>query len=406
VRFNGAYLNKSLQQITDLQAKDMALLTSLTYGVSKKYDYLRAIIFAQQTDLKLKRSVETLLVLAFYQFLFLDKIPTYAIIDTTVELTKKLESIPASRFVNAFLHKAFAHKEQLKLDAATFDTTAVWLSVRYSTPLWLVKLLIAQYGESKTIFFLANVELPARQFVRVNKLKTNALDGLKDGDYVTRELPYCLEFVVGGHVKQAGFDTGLYTVQNISSQSVGYFMNPQPYDKILDMCAAPGGKTTHLAELTNDLADITALDVYAERVAQIKDNQQRLGIKGIRVEVADATNVQTGSQYDKILLDAPCSGLGTLAQKPEIRYHLKPENLDELIVLQRKLIDHAWTLLKAGGELTYSTCTINRNENERQVQYLLKQFPSAELLEERTLFDEMGTGYAGFYFAKIRKQKL
>jgi len=404
VRFHGGYLNKTLQQIDDLSDKDMALLTTMTYGVIKKYDYLKALILQEQADIKLKRSIEVILVVAFYQYIFLDKIPQYAIIDTAVELAKEKEDIVAGQFVNAFLHKAFSEGKELVLDKTRFASVEDRLAVIYSVPVWLVKLLFAQYGEEDTRFFLEMSELPAKTFIRINQLKPATFS--PEDEYVRTPVPYCFEAKGGNQVKNVAFATGMYTIQNISSQTVGYFVDPQASDRILDMCAAPGGKTTQLAELTADKADITALDIYEERVAQIKKNAQRLGIKSIQAIRADATDFQSKTMYDKILLDAPCSGLGTLAQKPEIRYHVSPEMLDELVVLQQKLIAQAWRLLAEGGELTYSTCTINRKENERQVQAMLKEYPNASLIEERHIFKEMRNGYAGFYLAKIKKQKL
>jgi 16S rRNA (cytosine967-C5)-methyltransferase len=405
VRFNGAYLNKRLQHISDLPTKDMALLTSLCYGVIKNYDYLKTLIIRQQSDIRLKRPVEVILVLAFYQFLLLDKIPSYAIIDTAVDLTKQRAGLATSRFVNAFLHQAFANKQKLLSTLSSGETLEADLALRYSMPLWLIKLLLAQYGADETTSFLTAVQLPAQQFIRVNKLRATAEAFAERQGYIQQDVPYCFATTSGTNVQSDPFLAGKVTVQNISSQAVGYFVNPQRGDNILDMCAAPGGKATHLAELTGDMAHITALEMYGDRVLQIEENQRRLGINSITALQADATDFQTDTMYDKILLDAPCSGLGTLAQKPEIRYHLQPTDLDALVLLQRQLIDHAWTLLKNGGELIYSTCTINRKENERQVSYLLEQQPTAQLLEERLIFDEMREGYAGFYMAKISKRK-
>lgn len=407
VRFNSGYLNKSLQEIGDLSTKDMALLTSLTYGTIKNYDYLKTLLFQQQQNLKLKRPLEIILILALYQFIFLDKIPAYAIINSSVNLAKRQGGLFASRFVNAFLHKVFTQKEKLVLDETAYkNERAELLAVRYSMPPWLIRLLLAQYQEEQTLFFLNAIQLPAKQFIRVNRLQATLAEFTNDSHYVEQDLPYCFEHLGGNGALQAAFLEGKYSIQNIASQSVGYFLNPKKYDKILDMCAAPGGKTTHLAELTNDTAEIIALDLYEQRVAQINQNQGRLGITGIQALVADATKIKMRAEFDKVLLDAPCSGLGVLAQKPEIRYHLQPENLDELEHLQRKLLNRAWLALKPDGELTYSTCTINRNENERQVQFFLEKHPDATLVEDRLIFTEMEEGYSGFYMAKIRKQAV
>ena len=400
VRFSGAYLNKSLQQVSDLSPQDQGLLTNIAYGTIKHYDYLRTLLRQQMPTLKVKKRVEVILILSLYQFLYLERIPTYAIVDNAVEMSKKHGGQPIARFVNATLHRLFADKTTLQLDTTDMDTAAIF-AVTYSMPLWLIKLLLAQYGATDTKFYLDAMMLPARQFIRYNRLKVSADYSIEHAE--TRDLPFSGEYLGGSAVKHPDFLQGKFTIQNLSSQRVGYFVEPQPEESILDMCAAPGGKTTHLAELTADKAHILALDLYPQRVTQIEENATRLGINNIKTLVADATTFVPETDFDKVLLDAPCSGLGVLAQKPEIRYTITPEALDELVALQATLLEKAWSVLKPGGTLIYSTCTINRKENEKQVENFLKKVPNGTLVEEQFIFSEMAAGSAGFYLAKLVK---
>lgn len=401
-RYQAGYINKELQKVADLSKTDMGLLTTLVYGTIKQYEYLKAILLEQQPTLKVKKRVEVILVVALYQFLFLERIPDYAIINAAVELTKQYASVEVSRFVNALLRRIFVKREQLILPVSIHDETDN-LALQYSMPAWLIKLLQAQYGTEKMLVFLQAIQQPARQFIRLNRLRNIPEENITKHQWKPTALPYCYENEKGNSSQTDDFLAGNYTIQNIASQSVGYFVNPQKYDKILDMCAAPGGKTTHLAELTEDTAEIIALDLYEHRVKQIDQNTKRLAITGITTKAADARFFLDEKGFDKILLDAPCSGLGVLAQKPEIRYTITPAAFDELENLQRTLLDTAWQNLREQGVLIYSTCTINRKENEKQIQQFLKKYPDANFLEERLFFDEMQQGFAGFYMAKIQK---
>lgn len=403
VRYQQGYLNKALQQVQNMTDEDRRLLTTITYGTIKYYEYLKAILLQQTERLKVKKKIEVLLVMALYQAIFLERIPDYAIINTTVELTKKIDRHVVG-FVNACLRQLLTNKEQLNLNVTNLSETEQ-LALRYSVPEWLIKMFLAQYDHTSVENFLQVSQQPPKQFIRLNRLQVTA-DYLANNDaFRVDVLPYSAECIKGNAASMEDFVSGKMTIQNLSSQVVGYFVNPLKSDKILDMCAAPGGKTTHLAELTNNEAEIIALDIYEHRVKQITDNAKRLGITCIQALTQDALTYTPVSQFDKILLDAACSGFGTLAQKPEIRYTMTPTGLDALIRLQRDLLLKAWSLLKVGGELVYSTCTINRKENEKQIAWFLAHHENAELLEEKLLFAEMIKGYAGFYMAKMKKVK-
>ncbi len=402
-RYNSGYINKQLQEVKELSRSDMGFLTNIVYGVMKDYDYLLAVLEQQNVELsKNKRIIRVILAVALYQFLMLDKIPTYAIIDSAVRIARKKTNDFSATFVNATLRQVLQDKENLKLDVESKEKPEQ-LALLYSMPLWLTRLVIAQYGIEKTENYYQWSRLANRQFARVNSLKATQEEILAIDGFVKAELPNAVEYLEGNIAATEAYQNGLLTIQNLSSQKVGQMLDPQPEEKILDMCAAPGGKTTHLAELAKDKADITALDIYPFRAKQIEENAKRLGLTSIQAFAKDALVVENLTYYDKILLDAPCSGLGVLRQKPEIKYQLTPEMLDELVILQKNLLEAAWKQLKVGGILVYSTCTINKKENEKQVATFLQKTEQAELLTEEHIFDEMQNGYAGFYLAKLKK---
>lgn len=406
-RFNNGYINKQLQNVHHLSNEDMRLLTTICYGSIKQFDYLYNMFEFINGDAKNKPKAKTIIVVAMFQFFYLDKVPTYAILDAAVETAKKIMNNHVATYINAILRKFFNNDEimeQYQAYLVTLDD-ANRLAIQYSVPQWLVNLLIAQYGIKDASQFLVNSQLESKQFVRANTLKVTTSELLEVDKFSAAPLANALEYQGGNTAATSYFQEGLISVQNISSQLVAHFVDPQPHEHILDMCAAPGGKTTHLAELAQDKAYIMAYDLYPLRVKQIEQNVTRLELQSVRVKVHDALVVEQ-QQYDKILLDAPCSGLGVMSQKPEIRYHITPTDLDDLILLQQQLLNSAWQQLLPGGILVYSTCTINRKENEKQVQYLLHKHEDATVIEERLILDEMLDGYSGFYMAKIQKANL
>ena len=408
VMYKSGYLNKLLQKDYGLSNNDQRLLTTITYGTIKHYIYLEYIFDFHIKDAKIKRLTKVIFLIALYQYLFLDKIPMYAIVDQAVLTAQKRMNKFVAKFVNVTMRNLLTQPKSALIPDFTGLQLNEKLAYQYSVPLWLWQLVSAQYDSETAKKYFSNVQNDPQQFVRINRLKTETVDLLAESLALEpiSDISHAYINKSGNIALSPAYQNGQVSIQNLSSQAVGFLVNPKPNDIILDMCAAPGGKTTHLAELADDKISITAYDVHSFRVEQIMANAERLGIQNITAETADAITTQKPNHYTKILLDAPCSGLGVLQQKPEIKYHITPSALDDLIIIQQKLLESAWIQLQDQGELIYSTCTINRKENEKQIDAFLKKHPDAKVLTERLIIDEVEQGYTGFYMTKLKKTKI
>lgn len=426
VLYQGAFSNLALDHAFSsaaLKEEDTGLVTELTYGTLKHLLTLDKILEANVSLplKKIERSVLNILRISIYQMTYLDRIPPYAVINEAVNLTKKLAP-KASGFVNGVL-RGYLRRKDVPL---TYTSLEEELSVSYSFPLWMVKLFQEQYGESAEAILAGLNERPAITY-RVNTLKMTreeALDILLKEGYnatPTKISPYGIE-VLGGRDVQRNvlFQQGVLTVQDESSMLVAPALVEEKASRYLDLCAAPGGKTTHLAELTGDQKDIRAFDLYDSKIRLITQNIQRLGLSSITAKKQDATVFQkelAGSA--QVLLDAPCSGLGIIRKKPEIKYTKGLDELESLVALQRELLLVVKDYVLPGGLLVYSTCTLNRAENEDNVRWFLEQDPDFEaeplslpsdprLLVTAEGFVTVLPGQTmdGFFIARLRRKTI
>jgi 16S rRNA (cytosine967-C5)-methyltransferase len=399
-RDNG-YLNILLNNKfnnTNLTKEKKNFITRVVYGTVQYQIYLTYLIepFIKK---RLKVYERMLLLMSMYQKEFMDSIPDYAIVNTSVEMAKKKKGIKTANFINAVLKNAFSNKRSLN-DLKDNER----LSIETSHPLWLVNMFMKQYGYETTVKIChSNNEIP-KQTGRVNTLKTSIEDVLKNPLYTKSILSKDGVYYSGGNIANSEeFQKGYVTVQDESSQLVAYLL--KPYGKVLDMCSAPGSKTAHLAAYMENKGSIDAYDLYEHKINLINQNIERLGVKNVHTHCYDSTLLNTiydKESFDCILLDAPCSGLGDLRRKPEIRYH-DSSIMDELIPLQKKLLENAYDLLAKGGRIVYSTCTINKKENEKQIENFLSNHPDLIKKEEQTILPyEYGSD--GFYMCLIEKE--
>lgn len=399
-RDNG-YLNILLNNKfnnTNLTKEKKNFITRVVYGTVQYQIYLTYLIepFIKK---RLKVYERMLLLMSMYQKEFMDSIPDYAIVNTSVEMAKKKKGIKTANFINAVLQNAFSNKRSLN-DLKDNER----LSIETSHPLWLVNMFMKQYGYETTVKIChSNNEIP-KQTGRVNTLKTSIEDVLKNPLYTKSILSKDGVYYSGGNIANSEeFQKGYVTVQDESSQLVAYLL--KPYGKVLDMCSAPGSKTAHLAAYMENKGSIDAYDLYEHKINLIHQNIERLGVKNVHTHCYDSTLLNTiydKESFDCILLDAPCSGLGDLRRKPEIRYH-DSSIMDELIPLQKKLLENAYDLLAKGGRIVYSTCTINKKENEKQIENFLSNHPDLIKREEQTILPyEYGSD--GFYMCLIEKE--
>lgn len=379
-----AYSNLVLKKVlrdASLDGRDKAFVTELVYGtVTWKLTLDWVISRFSKTRLnKLSVWVLQILRLGTYQLLFLDRVPPSAACNTAVDLAKKYAKA-SSGFVNAILRNISRQKAQIDLQHPQSGSLTSDLSLQYSFPEFLVTDWIKEFGEDFTRQLLkALVERPDFS-VRVNTLKTTTQDVMNElsGTGIEAEpgrfLPEALVLHGVTDISQLpAFLDGRLTVQDESSMLVARILDPKPGERVLDVCAAPGGKTTHIAQMMNDQGHITAWDIHEHKTDLIRENAQRLGIHIIDAHKRDAmeiTNDET-DRYHRVLVDAPCSGTGIIRRKPDIKWQRKQDDIASLVEVQRKILYNAGRAVAPGGILVYSTCSMDVRENEQVIRHFL-----------------------------------
>ena len=380
---DGAYSNIALNQElshTTLSPKDKSLVTEIVYGTVARKITLEWYLahYIKDRD-KLDSWVYYLLMLSLYQLLYLDKIPAHAVVNDAVNIAKNRGNKKgAEKFVNAVLRRFT--KEELP-NPETIKRKNKRYSVLYSLPVWLVKKLIDQFGEERAVAIMQSLFVRNKASIRVTKL-----DKLSEIKATTGAEQSILSPV--GLVKTSGhfagtdyFANGDITIQDESSQLVAPTLNIQGNEDILDACAAPGGKTTHMASYLKE-GRITALDLYDHKLTLVMDNAKRLHVANkISTQKMDATTVHehfASDSFDKILVDAPCSGIGLIRRKPDIKYNKENQDFSALQEIQLQILDSVCQTLRKGGIITYSTCTIFDEENVQVIRKFLDTHPNFE----------------------------
>lgn len=365
-------LNHHLQK-RQLQTVDKRLVTELVYGVIQRRSTLDWIIdrLVKKGVDALERWVHQLLRLGIYQLMFLDKIPERAAVYETVNLAKRRGHPGIVKLVNGVLRAYLRERARM-----TFPD----LATKYAFPEWLVTRMKEAFGEQTAIEMMKVSLKPPKTSIRVNRLKTS-LEELEQqfAEQMIRSRVAeegAILHKVGNPVDSPWYQQGYYTIQDESSMLVAKALHPIPGMKVLDMCAAPGGKTTHLAELMNNHGSILACDQHPHKVKMIERQAKRLGISIIRTQALDMRQFQSMEQFDAILLDAPCTGFGVIQRKPEIKWRRKPQDIQQLVDLQQTLLDVCAKYLKPGGKLVYSTCTWEPAENQQQIKQFLTSYPA------------------------------
>lgn len=407
----GAWANVELAQVlrqekfSDLDRK---FCTELVYGTVKAGASLDWKIskYLNRPLSKVDDKVLAVLRVGFYQIFFLDRVPNSAAVNESVELSKEFCGIGESKFVNGVLRSAI--RAPHKSDFPTDDEINS-LALRTFHPTWLVKLFVEEFGldAAKKILAFDNTDPPL--CLRVNFLKTtreNILDALKTFGIKAEESTLAPEGIIcrshGALDKLQALRAGLCQVQDESSMTAARLLNPAAGEFVIDCCAAPGGKTTHLAELMQNRGRIIAVDIYEKKIKHIAQNAERLGIKIIEPLLLDARKLgeKFSERADKVLVDVPCSGLGVIRRKADLRWKKNPDELKALPALQEKILSSAAKTLKPGGTLLYSTCTITRRENQDVVEKFLSVNENFELVEMKTLLPHV-TNTDGFFTAKL-----
>ena len=407
---------------SDLSDKDKALVTELVYGTLRRLKSLDMIIahFVKDISVMDKKTLNILRV-AVYQMQYLDKIPNYAACNEAVELAKEVSEKDA-KLVNGILNSYTEVKSSLELE---FRNKIEEMAYEFSFNSWMIRLMIKQYGEKETLKMLHNLNNTPCVTVRVNALKTeydDAFEALDNLRYTVDEGYVCPEAIMieGGSnpLDNPLFVEGKITVQDESAMLVAPLLDLEENQVVIDLCSAPGGKTTHIAEIMNNTGRVLAFDLYENKLNLIKDNANRLGITNIEVAQMDATktNSELISLADRVLVDAPCSGLGIIKKKPEIKWNKVRQDLRDIIPVQREILDNVWEYLKKDGIMVYSTCTLNKEENDENIEWFLSKHKDAKIEKvfvgkgDNLKYSNIGTLTVlpneymdGFYIAKIRK---
>jgi 16S rRNA (cytosine967-C5)-methyltransferase len=423
-------LSDSFKRYRYLTPLDRAFLTELIYGVLRWRERLDWVIrhFSKVPFKKIELEILNILRLGLYQISFLTRTPASAAVNESVELAKKIRERGGGGFVNAILRSTLREKEEIPYPDLGKDP-ALHVSVVQSHPLWLVRRWIKELGPEETLkVCMANNQISALT-LRTNTLRIHREDLIEklrekrlnpspcsfseEGILLkdpppTSELPFLKE--------------GLYIIQNEASQLVTFLLGPKAGERILDACAAPGGKTSHMAQKMRNEGEIYALDLNREKLNQLEESCRRLGIemvKAMRGDAALTLPIPRGLEFDRVLADVPCSGFGTLRRNPDLKWRRGEEDIKRLSELQFSILSNLSGYLKEGGILVYSTCTVFHEENEDVVEKFLNEHSGfrldriVEILPEK-YYPFIKNGYFktfpprdemdGFFVARLRKE--
>ena len=420
-----------LDKYAYLSEVDRAFLKKVTEGTIERQITIDYILnsFSKVPVNKMKPFIRSLMRTAVYQIMYLDKVPDSAVCNEAVKLAGKRGFSTLKGFVNGVLRNVSRGKEDIVWPDRKKEPVRA-LSVIYSMPEHIVQLLMTQYGMESTEKILKGYLIERPVCVRISEQlseeqKATVLSNWdKKGVSVKKHpwLSYAYELEHPGSLREDSYFTdGCYTVQDISSMLINEIAGIKQNDYIIDVCSAPGGKALHACEKLRGTGVVDARDVTERKVELILENKERLNAKQLSVKVWDGRVKDTGAvnKADVVLLDVPCSGLGVIGRKPDIRYRLDDTAFEELAVLQKQIIDTVWEYVKPGGTLIYSTCTLRKEENEQMVNYLVEKYNfeleslnpylAAELYNEDTAKGYLtllpGMYSDGFFMARLRRNE-
>ena len=373
---------KSMGKSAEIGQTDRGFACELVYGIVRRQRTLDALIdlLGKKKAAQQPPDLRIILHLGLYQLRYLDRIPTSAAVNTSVELAKANGIPKLSGVVNGLL-RGYVRQAESRDPLQLADNPITRLGIQHSFPDWIVETWLEQLPIEEVDQLLDWFNQSPKIDLRVNILETTIEEverAFKAADIsIDRipELPQGLRIESAGAVTDLpGYKQGWWVIQDSSAQLVTHLLDPRPGETIIDACAAPGGKTTHIAELMGDNGQIIACDRAAKRLNKVRENAARLQLQSIKIEVGDSCDKSEFANIaDRVLLDVPCSGLGTLHKRPDIRWRQTSQAIGELFELQRELLKQAATWVKPKGTLVYATCTLNILENEKVIQSFLEQ---------------------------------
>ncbi|MFC5703430.1 16S rRNA (cytosine(967)-C(5))-methyltransferase RsmB [Cohnella faecalis] len=386
--YSGLELNKALSA-SGMSRQDAALATEIVYGTIQRLATIDRVLEQKVKGWpsKVEPWARSLLRLSYYQLRWLDRVPAHAVVDEAVRLAKKRGHAGIAGLVNGVLRGVLRDGVVQPLPANL--PPAERIALEHSYPGWMVERWIADYGAEIAEAICAAGNVPPHASARVNRLRTNRDDllaSMKEAGVYAGESPVSPDGIIatraGSLVSTDWFKEGQLSIQDESSMLVAAVADPRPGMAVLDCCAAPGGKSMHLAERMENRGDVFANDVHPHKKALIDEQAERLGLGIVRTMTGDAKElslVLPTESMDIVLLDAPCSGLGVIRRKPEIKWNKQPQDVESLSALQGELLQSVRALVKPGGTLVYSTCTVAKEENERAIRSFLERNPEFSL---------------------------
>lgn len=431
VNEKGAYSNISINRniAKEVNELDAAFIRELVYGTLENMIYIDWIIkqFSKVRFKKISPVIKQILRLGIYQIIFMNKIPESAAVNESVKLAKKYSHKGGYGFVNGILRSISRDKNNITVPNKEKNPNE-YLSVKYSHPMWMIDRWIKEFGIGFTEELCkVNNEKP-KMNVRVNTLKISRdklIERLKKNGLTSYKTDIADDGIIVENpsriTETEEFQKGFFQIQDESSMLVAQIMNPKQGSLIIDVASAPGGKATHLAQKMNNKGRIIARDIYNHKIKLIRSNAKRLDIDIIEAEKYDAINVDNSlvGIADYCLTDVPCSGLGLIRRKPDIKWNKQNDDIEEICKLQYNIIENASNYLKKGGILVYSTCTIEKDENINLITKFLENHEDFELMgfndliKDKSKFTTASEGYLelypnvhntdGFFIAKLVK---
>lgn len=420
-------LGNVLSKYQYLDKKERAFITRVTEGTLEHLIELDYILsqFSKVKVKKMKPVIRNILRSAVYQLKYMDSVPDSAVCNEAVKLAVKKGFGPLKGFVNGVLRSAARGIDAVEYPSGPVEA----LSVRYSMPEWILKMWLEEYGRETVEMMLADFQKEKPLTIRCNisRCQPAELEARLEKEGVRAAghpyLPYACRITGYDYLGDLeSFREGLFAVQDVSSMLVGEIADPKPGDYIIDVCAAPGGKSIHLADRLAGTGHVEARDLTEYKTALIRENIDRMGMKNITAVQMDASvqDASSVSKADIVIADLPCSGLGVLGKKTDLKYRVTEKQLEDLVRLQRSILDVVCGYVKPGGVLIYSTCTINRAENQENVKWFLAEHPdfAPEQLKESLCAQLQGAvgedgclqllpgvhDSDGFFIARLRKK--
>ena len=411
--FSHLLINNALTKYQYLDKNKRAFISRLSLGTIENRIELDYIIdqFSKTPVRKMKPLIRNICEMSVYQIIYMDNIPDSAVCNEAVKLATKRGFTGLKGFVNGVLRNIARNKDNITYPDRNKDIEQ-YLSVKYSMPLWIVKMWHSQLGIDKTEKILAGFKQEKKTYVRCNTAKApvEEIKRILSQENVSvadvEGIPYALEIKDYDYIAGLkSFRDCLYQIQDISSMTAGYMTGFKAGDTVIDVCAAPGGKSVNAAISVGTDGKVYSRDVSDYKAGLIEENISRLGLNNIEVQVKDALVMDEfmREKADVVIADLPCSGLGVMGRKPDIRYNITEDKLVSLKELQQSILSVVQAYVKQGGIMMYSTCTINSEENEANADWLFKEYGFKKIEYRQILTGKIG-GTEGFYVAKLRRE--